>query len=716
MLKRVLLALVVLSSLTWITIVGYDIISENNNYSPEYIFGMDDEKVLIINRPDEVIISNLPDFVNSPMISYFSAFNDSIFSRAFVSAKQPQILLTKNSNWNVSSVKDLFQDSLSAIIFDNNSFTYKELTGKYYKKSLLIYTSELKVEPKRSSPFIYDKKSSASIIQIGTDDKVKSVTDIYFKGRDRADYITYDDRIEQGNQRKDEYIFAPFVSSSIEKYHFYERDYYAQLDSVFAQSPMFSWMANGFIEIRYKGSKAYISDYIEGQDPILLLNDLTQSQEEVKFKTPLMSGFPSDNKQFYIKYLEDLVVLSESEETCDQLIAEYKLGNTISLNKSIRFNIFGSLPQSVSERFVDPNGRYTKAVYRGKLLETQMLALSEEVIQNQAPSQVALNCEFDIADFTTLPGKGNVIVLGTKGELKSFKDGQLKWSKTLEKNPVGKIELIDLYQTGELYIMITTQDKVHLYNQHGDGISGFPISSEHDLQQETKFYRWKGSSYFLLTMSNNEIVQFDGKGRELNNIKIPFEVKRKPDVWASQGQLFAGFSGESSFQMYHLEKRKEHRSFPIPQTGITIKIPNELIRYVMKDGQLTKIDQKGIQTNFNTYPNGKLLRVIEDQNSATIVVQSANEIHLINSNGIPFGQIALPFNEIGDVFVQTFDSGKTVIAVVDALENNVYLYGLDGRRINDSPIEGQTKVQMNAFSSSIMVSTVVDQFIVQYFK
>lgn len=716
MLNRILLTLVVIGSLTWIAIVGYDILSENNNYSPEYIFGSKDEKVLIINRPNEVIINNLPDFVNAPMINYYNGFNDSIFERAYISAKQPQLLLTRNSNWDEAAIGKLFADSITTLIFGSNSFTYKDLTGKYYKKSLLIFTKELKATPTHGDKFQFDKKSSASIVQINESNKVASVTDIYFKGRDRSDYITYDKKIQQGNQRKDELIFAPFVSSTIDKYHFYERDYFAQIDSVFSKSPMFSWMSNGFIEIRYKGSKALITDYIEGQDPILLLNDLSQTLEESKFSIPLMTGFPSSNKQFHVKYLEDLVVISENEETCDQLIADYKLGNTISLNKSVRFKIYGALPQSVSERFIDPNGRYTKAVYKGKLLETQLLALSEDVMQEQAPSQVALNCEFDISDFVTLPGKGNVIALGKKGEIKCFKEGQLKWSKKLETVPVGELELIDLYQTGESFILVTTKDKVHLFNLHGDALSGFPIKVDGDIQCASKFYRWKGSSYFLVAINTNEVVQFDGKGRELNSIKVPFDLQLKPDVWASQGQLFAGFTGSSSFEMYHLEKRKEYRSFAIPDAGITLKIPNELVRYVLRDGQLAKVDQKGIQSNLGTYNQGKLLKVIEDKNTTTIIVQSANEIYLLNSNGISFGQISLPFNEIGDVFVQTFDSGKTMIAVVDALENNVYLYGLDGRRINDTPIEGQTKVHMNAFSSSIMVTTVVDQFIVQYFK
>lgn len=716
MLNRILLALFILGSVCWISIVAIDIMHENNNYSPEYLFGADDEMVLIINRSEEVNVSQLAEFANAPMTVHYLQLNDSLFDKAYLSAKLPQLLLTQNTNWNEVNIHSLFLDSLKQIQFSGNEFQFHDLKGKFYKKSLFLYTGAELNGSKSTKPFVYDKKASASIIHFNTNKTVQTVTDIYYRGRDRSDYITYNKDIQQGNQRKDEQIFASFISSNVENYHFLERDYYASEDSIFANSPMFTWMMNGFVELTYKGSKAIVSDYIEGQDPVLLLNDIEQTLDNNRFTTTLSAGFPANGKSYFIKYLEDLVVISENEAVCDQLIADYKLGNTITLNKSVRYRIFGELPQTVSERFISKNQRYSKAVYHGKLLETQIKSIAEETIQQQKPLQVAMNCEFDIIDFALFPGKGNVVAAGAKGELKCFANGQLKWSKNLGREIIHGVELIDLYQTGELFILASTSNSIHLYNGNGDAINGFPIQLEKDLQQPVKFYRWQGSSYFLAGLADQEVVQFDGKGRELNTIKMPFKLVSKPDVWASQGQLFAGFSGEAIFEMYHLEKKRNHRTFALSTPGTTLKIPNELVRYYINDDQLFLMDQKGNASKLNHYPHGKLIKIIDRGTTSTIVIQSANELHLINTSGIPFGQITLPFNEVGDVFIQTMDSGKTVISVIDGLENNVYLYGLDGKLINDLPIEGQTKVQLNQFNSSIMVTTVVDQFVVQYFK
>jgi len=44
------------------------------------------------------------------------------------------------------------------------------------------------------------------------------------------------------------------------------------------------------------------------------------------------------------------------------------------------------------------------------------------------------------------------------------------------------------------------------------------------------------------------------------------------------------------------------------------------------------------------------------------------------------------------------------------------LYGLDGERLTHKPIEGQTKVNVNSEGNTRVVTTVVDQYIVQYFE
>ena len=144
---------------------------------------------------------------------------------------------------------------------------------------------------------------------------------------------------------------------------------------------MFKWAQNGFLELNYKGEKVIISDFIGGQDPILILNDLNKTTDSIRFKRKLTNRFPAPGKSYTIKYLEDAVVIAEKAEIAEQVIADYKLGNTIALTSEIHAKVYGNLPRSVSERYISSERSYTKALYNGKLLETHLDEISIEGIK-----------------------------------------------------------------------------------------------------------------------------------------------------------------------------------------------------------------------------------------------------------------------------------------------------------------------------------------------
>jgi hypothetical protein len=167
--------------------------------------------------------------------------------------------------------------------------------------------------------------------------------------------------------------------------------------------------------------------------------------------------------------------------------------------------------------------------------------------------------------------------------------------------------------------------------------------------------------------------------------------------------------------MFDFEKKRIHREFPISTNAFPLKSPNQLFQYVIENDRLIKFDQKGIKFEFDRYNQGKLLDILMDNATPVLIVKSANKIHLINSEGISFGEISLPFNELEDVHIHTDDYGKTCVAILDGLENNVYLYGTDGQQIVKKSLEGQSKIRVHS-SNQMRITTIVDQFVIQYFE
>ncbi len=709
MFKRVLLGLLFVASLAWIAYYAWDIASAKNNYVPEIVFSDADGELLVVLRPDEVNFEAIESFQEAPAKDIIQLLNDTVYSKGYFSQKRAHLLLIGEINWTSTLIKQLFNGASPQV--EGSEVSINGYEGKFYKTSLYLKKGEIAHEGSKDAVFPIDKKASASLISFGKEG-IANATDIYFKANGRVNYITRNAEIEQGTQVKDENIFAGLVSRNITNYHFYERDYYATLDTEFATGPMYQWMLNGFVIAEYDGEKVIVSDYLGGQDPILILNDLNQSLDSNLFDNQLMGDFPSTDAAYTIKYLEDVVVISESEAACDKMIADYKLGNTIASSNTARYRFYGELPKAVSERYVGKESSFSKAVYQGKLMETYTGIPVPESTKELSAS-VNLSCGFDIQDFVVLPGKGNVVVLGTNGELACYSDKQLAWKKKIDEDILGAISVVDLHYNGEMYVQLGTSNSIHLWDLKGAYATGFPIKLETEATSPVKFYRWRERSYFLVGNAQNKLLQFDAKGRELDAFSIQQPIEKPINIWVSQKRLFAGLTSKDfNFTMFEIEKRRALRSFEILPGSKVIKVPNQIFRFSITDNALVRMDQKGRRDIIDKYPSGEIIYSSEE----AIVVQTDNTLNVLNNEGIGFTEIILPFSDIADIHITTTESGKTYICLIDALENNVYLYGTDGLPIGNKALEGQTRVHLQTVKNSKCITTVVDQFVIQYIE
>lgn len=713
MFKRVLLGLIFLASIAWIGYIGYGIFTATNEYSELHVFNENDGQVIIINRASEVSMDAISGFSESPTFDIAQSLTPT-YKTAYFSMNRAHFILVNTQNWDTETIQNVFGEENIQVDKKKKTVTLNDWSGSYKSDRLYLSKKNLEKNDVALSPLIYDKKASASVLNFAEDNTISSVLDIYFKENGKVDYITRNENIQQGKQIRDQILFAGYVSRKIDSYHFFERDYYATLDTVFANGPMSKWLQSGFVEVNYNGTSVLVCDYIGGQDPVLILNDLQQTTDSSRFKTPLTNNFPSKGKAYSVKYLDDLVVISEKEDVCDLFVADYKLGNTIAQNNAAKQRIFGGLPQSVSERYIANDLRVSKAVYNGYLLETKFGQAPVEV--EAQDESIAMMCNFNVVDFKTFTQPGKLVALGSKGEVIFFEKGKKHWAKQLDSKAIGNLQLIELHGGGETFILLNTEDAIHLWNTKGDAASGFPIKLENPAINEVKFYRWKDKSYFLLTDEENTTFQFDSEGRELTHFQSKVIPERQIDVWASQGRLFFGFASSSRFEMFEVAKNKALRMFDIPENSQPFKTSNQLFHYGISNGRLCQIDQKGTKSNFESYQDGQLLPMNTQSKNPVLIVRSRNTLHFVNQNGIEITKLRMPFNEIEDVQHFSLNSGKTVISVIDGLENNVYLYNTTGSQLYNRSLEGKTKVDVSATDNGLMITTVVDNYVIQYFE
>lgn len=711
--KRIILVTVLLASFAWIAYFSFDLLSIKNKMKAEELFGIDDSYILVVNRQSEIIVNTIEELGSSPVKNVYLDLKDSTFDVAYLSAARPHALFIKKSGWNSTDIKNLFSTlEVKELIESKGTFSIGEFSGKFFKQGLYISKGDIDYTNSYNTPFTYDKKASGAVIGFESGE-TPSITDIYFKSNGRFDFITRNPNLKQGKQIRDEELFAHFISDKVTSFHFYERDYYSLKDSLFKTGPLYGWMDKGFIIAGIGDKKAIISDYILGQDPVLILNDAEQNDSSEIYHTKLLKDFPAGDG-YYIDYLEDLVVISEDKGLVDQLIVDYKLGHTIALNEQLNNRIYGNLPHNVSERLINNSNAISRSVYNGYLLMTK----ADFGVQDQKSvkkQNFSMNIGSTILDFATLKGEGNVAVIDNKNILSFFKNGSKAWEKNLNEKGMN-LSVIDMYANGHQQILIQTSDQIHLLDSEGNYLSGFPLKISQEITSPVQFYRWKNQGYLLAGTADGKVRLYDGQAREINVINSTIVPKRKIDTWSSQGRLFYGITDNNEFVMYDATKRKIHRRFPLKGEMIAARIPNELLQFGVINNSLVKIDQKGTASNLDSYPNGKIMKLEDGNKNPVMAIKINNSIKLINSEGISFGNLTLPFNEIGNIDFITNRNGKTIVAVIDGLENNVYLYSLEGSKITDKPLEGQLKVVLEESNDAYKITTVVDQFIVQYYE
>ena len=735
MIGRYFLLFLGLISLVWIGFVGSDLVDKKNQFSPSHIFGKEDGRVLVINRLEECSNNDLQFSLQPESAELFSRIHPHLknLKLLILSELQNKLLIQRTDDWNEEKIKSFFKKAKLSVNFTSrHEFTVGNFEGKF-NFSILSLSMKSAVKPSFVTDewLSFDKKSSASIIAFRK--KTFSITDVYVNEKNQIEYVSKRINCKLGKQIDDELLFSNAIPIDLSNYHFFEKNFYSNVDKNFSKSPLFQWLDAGFVEFNYNGHAVIISDYIAGQDPILILNDwndgkiISSKEAEGLYKNiRLTKNFPENiSLGFYIKTMDDFVVASTSQSVCEQVIADYKLGNTVAMKQGTVF--YHDLPKKVSERFMSNSWVYSNSIYRNKLLQTKLrpksvkVKLSTENLDENAAdtsTTISLFTGGSVQSLKVFKGKGNVVSLTKDGQLTFFEGGKISWKKNIGKNPIGEIQLIDFKGNGEEQVLCTVQHQIHLLDKGGNELVGFPIPLEVKASNEATCYKWNGTSCFAVANDKQQLVFFDSKGQKVKSFKTGLSsVKDKIDVWVSNSILLASAKDENQCVLYNINENKEHRRFAIEKESFSVKNGNELFHFSIKNNQLLSIDQKGRRKNGSTYNLGKILAVLNEKGTQTIVVQTKNDLHFLNNQGVKSKSIYVPFSELDYVSIFKNPAGTSYYSVIDGLENNIFIYTSNGELVNKVPFDGKITANLSWDNSSEMIiTTVVDGYIVQYFR
>jgi hypothetical protein len=706
-------------SLLWVGYVAADIIDKKKAFSPTALFGKEDGMILVINRRAEVDETKLPFKTIAKNNEILSVLKPHLIDERsiYISANRRQFLIESKYHWTSSKVKELLKKgNLNAKSTGLKSYSISGYEIKHHKNFLYFCSPGLETTLIEGWGN-FDRKSSASIIDLH--EELPKITDVYFKGDDKVEFETKNLKKIKGNQVDDKALFSTVLPKNIKNYHFIEKEFLSSGDAVFAKSPMFDWVDKGIVSFEYKGSKVIITDFISGQEPIYVMNDfLKQDNENTEHgffnDVKLTSDFPDSGKEgFYIYSMNDFAVISEDQSACEDIVAQNKLGNTLATDQAEMEAIYGSLPSRVSERNINGSAKFSRTVYKTRIHETHLGVKVSDTADGTASSGETLTINIDavIKDFISFDGKGNVAVLTMTNELMYYAGGKMKWIKNLGSKAVDGITYLEQFQ----FILVTCKGSIHLLDRQGNYILSGPVGlgGRTPSQQATAF-NWRNKLYLVFPDESGSIHLFDQRGRHQFSISSSMSGINAPvDAWVSQNRLFFGARNTTTFKMFDAEKRREHRYFQLPGESQSVIKNNEIFLFAVEGGQLLYLDQKGGKTKLNASFSGKIKKTSGYANQIYLSNYSDGQISLLSSVGSLLGVVPIDFSDVENWDIQTID-GRTFTAVIDGLENNVYLYELGGGKLTDRSYEGSKKCVLNKADNTLIITSIVDNFIVQH--
>lgn len=708
MLRKISFIGLILCSVCWI---AWNFISNEFQHKiedPSYFLSERDTTLTRVNF-SETEYASLLSIENNDNILLKQIRTEENIQSVYFTNDSSKLLIEGNQHWNIELIEKVLEVEIKSTSFNNKTFSFSGFNGLVQNDFLILYLGEQLNSDNKYIKLNLDLKADINKLRIANNHLI-SKEDIYLTPY--KSYLTEYSKTLLPNRIDDYLIFGSVTSSRVEKYDFYEKNFLAEKDSVYQKSPMFSWTQNGVIFLLYKGETILITDFNQGLDPILMLNEANQSYDQTQFDINLVNSSLFPYKKYHIDYIDDHIIIASDKSIIDAYKSEIKLGTSLTNTNHSLNESFNELPKLSSHRQIDKSIIYSTSQYESMQITSSLLN-DIHLSEPQSEEITLINPDINIQDFKVSKSKKYILVKGNDSVVKIFKDNS-EISKIIAESKIQDYDVIDLNNNGNEILVIQCKNKIKLYDLNGNLKTTIKISEEKIIYSGIKYYTWRGQGYFVFTDSKYMMHIFDNQGRNHKMFQVSESDHQSVSVWSSQNKLFYGINTQTEFIMISASEEKEYRRFNRNSTFSPAKSQNELFHFALVDNALVKVDQRGNQVVINQGENFKIFPTAYLNNQAIIPIQKGSEILFYNTEGIPFGQIKLSFNEVEDVHISKGLNEKISVSFFDAIENKVYLYTTDGQSLINKKLEGEQKALHYWSKESLNIITIIGNSIIIY--
>jgi len=713
--KRVLPITVIVLCALWSIYISFDLLSGEGNADFRYYFDTSDVELLVIHHPEEIDWDEANFQVLPTNLTLYQSISKHLPKNAsvYLSNKRPYILIEQAENWTVSSIKYLFGSGIYK--FDKKTgrnFTFGNYSGIYKRHQLLLYQGELNFAAKNFLPAV-DKKASYSLIQLRVDHSTN--TDVYQKADRTYTYRQEFLNWKGGKSIDDKRLFSGIIPANFSSYSFYETNYLAKKDTAFGKSKFKLWTKTGMVILENeRNERVAVFDFKEGQNPIQNINEALGMEETnedfARFPGVYFSDLlqQKDTSDIYVSEMENICIISTNKAYLDEVTTEMKLGNSLSQNEEKLKGIFGGLPAKVSSRIVTTDKLLATSIYGQKLVTTN--CIKKDYVGNKTDEDVkdyfSMNPGEAILDFVAMSGRGNVVVLTESFKLIGYVNGSKKWEKQFESAP----ESFDLFSNEKNQVSVLFQNEIQIYDQTGRVLYRFvgntaPTSAVMD-----------GKIYFLVRNNKGSLGILNDGNKVQRTIRTSENIE-KSVLFKSKNKSFAGAQTNTNFYYTDLNRKSGLQRVAIDTATQVFSINDNLIFCTVTNGICTinKLNESKVQAKI---PLGsELMGAIDIAGNPCALLKTGKNLFVIDTKGKRVWSLFVNAHEVSSVVVSKNNRGKFIIGVLDALENQLYLFSANGTKLDENQRHGETKLTLSPFGTkAYSITTYLGSYLIQYTK
>lgn len=717
MFKRILPISVVLICIAWSVFVSIDLLSNENSVDFKHYFNEVDQQVLVVHHVSELDwnASSIQILPSNQTIAIFLLSRTNQSTSLYISSKRALFVAEKKEHWSKKSVEKLLTNGLFNFEFTGRrSFKFGNLIGEFRNNQLAIYQGEQTVSV-INFPSV-DTKSSYSIIDLK--EKEPIVTDVYQKADKTLSYKKTKLAKSKAKQCDDKLLFSSLISTNFTTYTFYENNFFSEADTTFLKSDFNKWIKNGIVFLSNGSAEVAIFDFKEGQNPVQNLNDQFGLPEKNEAfgeyeKVAFCDNWKQDTiSKFYVFEKEGICLVGRNKAYLDEVLTEMSLGKTLSQNQEKSQQIFSTLPRKVIYRSVTSKKSVAKSILNKMLVETTCVSKDNtslnEIKDEKVKEYFSMNPGERILNFVTFNGRGNVVLLTETNKLVGYSNGSKRWEKQLADIP----SAFSIFSFQNSTFSLCTSSETQILDLNGRIIYRFkPIGTvaPSSLNIENK------EVYFVGDGIDNVSV-FNTAGKTLKVLRLN-EAYKGIYSFAQNGKAYCVSVGRTTAYVSEIVKRKSTKTISIDSTTQVYPFASAIYFGSLSNGTLTLQQTSGARNTIRLNQEAKLMGAFSHNNQVYFLIRQGKNLKAIDFNGKKLWERTLALEEISAIHVAVNQSGKTILGILDTIENRLYLYDTKGNKIDESERHGEQKIEISPFgANAFSITTYLGSYLIQYTK